>query len=153
MLITLRVQVDEILAQGNDIETWLTGIVWGARMPSGANTPRDSARLSTFGKRASQHDLNMKHLPSTYMPSMPPLPYGMQTPQSTEKFEIIQSAIAVEDEGDRAYDPEKDGKEAPPRPFMLTHAITISFAIVLVVVVELACIASKSRKHVPLDAS
>lgn len=149
VLIILHEQVEEILAQGNDIETWLTGLVWGARMPSGTNTPRESARLSTFGKRASQHDL--RQFPSTYMPSMPPLPYGMQTPQSSEKFEIIQSAIAVEEEGDRAYDPEKDGKEAPKRPFMLTHAICISFAIVLVVVVEMACIASKSREHISAD--
>jgi hypothetical protein len=72
------------------------------------------------------------------------MPFGMQTPQSSEKFEVIQSAIAIEEEGDRAYDPEKDGKEAPQRQFMLTHAVCISLAMVLVVVVEMACIASKS---------
>ena len=66
----------------------------------------------------------------------------METPQSSEKFGVIQSAIAKEEEGDRAYDPEKDGKEAPLRPFMLTHAVCIALAMVLVVVVEMACIAS-----------
>ena len=73
-----------------------------------------------------------------------PMPhhFGIDTPQSNEKFEVIQSAIAKEEEGDRGYDPERDGKEAPVRPFMLTHAVTIALAMVLVVVVEMACIAS-----------
>lgn len=108
-------------------------------MPSGSSTPRESARMSSFGKRSSQYPLAQPR-PATYMPNMP---FGMETPQSSEKFEVIQTAIAKEEEGDRAYDPEKDGKEAPVRPFMLTHAVCIACAMVLVVVVEMACIASK----------
>lgn len=89
----------------------------------------------------------------TPMPDMPQLPYATQRPGSGKKLEVIQSAIAREEEGDKAYDPERDGKEAPRRPFMLTHAVCISLAMVLVVVVELACVASKFIYVVLLDIS
>ena len=60
----------------------------------------------------------------------------------TEKYNVIQTAIAREEQGDQAYDPERDGTEAPKRPFYLTHAVMIALAVVLVVVVELSCVAS-----------
>ena len=69
--------------------------------------------------------------------------YEISTPESNQKLDAIQIAIAKEEEGDQAYDPEKDGKEAPTRKFMLTHAVCIAIAMVLVVVVEMACVASK----------
>lgn len=69
----------------------------------------------------------------------------VQTPEMHEKYEVIQQAIAKEEEGDRAYDPERDGEEVPVRPFFLTHAVCIALAMVLVVVVEFSCVASRSK--------
>ena len=86
---------------------------------------------------------------STPMPGLPVRvpsrfqPSGFGTPVQSEKFEVIKTAIAREEEGDQAYDPERDGVEAPHRPFLLTHAFMVSLAMILVVVVEFACIASK----------
>ena len=59
----------------------------------------------------------------------------------SEKIDVIETALAKEDEGDRAFDPEKDGLEAPKRPFLLTHALLVSLAVILAVVVEMACVA------------
>ena len=80
---------------------------------------------------------------------------GSSTPmdvEMNEKVGVIQAAIAKEEEGDRAFDPEKDGMEAPKRPFLLVHAITVGLAMILVVVVEFACVA-KLIQEVRLDGS
>lgn len=69
-----------------------------------------------------------------------------------EQFEVIQTAIAREEEGEKAYDPEKDGTEIPHRPLLLWHAGVIGLAMVLVVIVEFACIA-KLLTEVRLDGS
>lgn len=151
------VKVEEILEQGTDVETRLVGLIWGSQMPSNPGTPRESG---TFGNRATMLARSpMPVLPSPthagYMASRQTWqmnPYENPT-QSNEKLDAIQVAIAKEEEGDRAYDPEKDGKEAPTRKFMLTHAVCISFAMVLVVMVEMACVASQSSKSVSLDTS
>lgn len=94
----------------------------------------------------------------------PPIPIAYSTPvsgqssepQFSEKeiktFDVIQTAIAKEEEGDKAYDPEKDGTDVPQRPLLLWHAGVISLAMVLVVVVEFACIA-KLLTEVRLDGS
>lgn len=68
------------------------------------------------------------------------------------QFDVIQTAIAREEEGDKAYDPEKDGTEIPHRPLLLWHAGVIGLAMVLVVVVEFACVA-KLLTEVRLDGS
>lgn len=75
------------------------------------------------------------------------MPSLAHTPVPSEKFEVIKTAIAREEEGDQAYDPERDGAEAPKRPFLLTHAVMVSLAVTLVVVVEFACVASKSTSQ------
>ena len=142
-------QVEGILAQGTDIETWLVGLVWGGHVPSSGSPQRSS---SPFGNRMSMHS-SYPHasLPpqvyNTPMPGSPSFPPGLHTPEFNEKYDVIKSAIAREEEGDKAYDPERDGTEAPQRPFCLTHAVCISLAMVLVVVVEMACVASKSILH------
>jgi len=59
----------------------------------------------------------------------------------SEKMGIIETAIEKETEGEKAFDPEKDGHEAPRRPFLLNHAIMVGIAMCLVVVVEMACVA------------
>ena len=81
------------------------------------------------------------------------MPGGHQYNEKQMKsFDVIQSAIAREEEGDKAYDPERDGAEAPHRPFLLWHAGCIALAMVLVVLVEFACIA-KLLTEVRLDGS
>lgn len=138
--------VESILAQGADIETWLIGLVWGAQIPQ---QPQVSPRTSSpFGQRTM----------STAPPQRPESVYpgfassAESNPDFHEKYDVIKTAIAREEEGDKAYDPEKDGKEAPQRPFLLVHAACISLAMVLVVIVEMACIA-KLLTEVRLDPS
>jgi len=70
-------------------------------------------------------------------------------PAVNEKVTVIQAAIEREELGDKAYDPEKD-QGVPKRKFLLTHAMVIGFAMVLVVVVEMACVA-KLLQEVRLD--
>jgi hypothetical protein len=83
---------------------------------------------------------------------MPGTTPGWTTPGDpvvNEKVTVIQAAIEQEELGDKAYDPEKD-QGVPKRPFLLTHAMVIGLAMVLVVVVEMACIA-KLLQEVRLD--
>ena len=61
-------------------------------------------------------------------------------PIQGEKLAIILAAMTKEEWGDRLYDPEK-GDADMERPFLLGHAVMIGLAMVLVVVVEMACIA------------
>jgi hypothetical protein len=66
------------------------------------------------------------------------------TPTDTgmlEKLDAIQVAIDKEEIGSKLYDPENAKPGDFDRPFLLTHAITIGLAIVLVIVVEMACVA------------
>jgi hypothetical protein len=70
-------------------------------------------------------------------------------PAVNEKVTVIQAAIEQEELGDKAYDPEKD-QGVPKRPFLLTHAMTVGLAMILVVVVEMACLA-KLLQEVRLD--
>jgi hypothetical protein len=69
-----------------------------------------------------------------------------EDPAIIERISVIQTAFEREEQGDRVFDPEKEGQEAPKRPFLLTHALIIGLAIVLVVVVEMACIAKVRRQ-------
>lgn len=68
-------------------------------------------------------------------------------PIVNEKVGVIQAAIEQEEMGDKVYDPEKDVNE---RPFLLIHACVIGLAMILVVVVEMACVA-KLLQEVRLD--
>ncbi|KAK3679131.1 hypothetical protein LTR78_000691 [Recurvomyces mirabilis] len=138
--------VESILAQGTDIETWLVGLVWGQPAPQASASPRNS---SPFGARTSMH-APPDTMHGTPMAGFTPSSYS--DPAYNEKYDVIKSAIAREEEGDKAYDPERDGKEAPKRPFLLVHALCIGFAMVLVVIVEMACIA-KLLTEVRLDGS
>ena len=159
--------VESILAQGNDIETWLVGLVWGSQVPQANSTPRSS---SPFGQRTSMQApppqvgqgygpasmIQPYGTPAMAQPYNTPIPgfdpSAQSNPEWNEKFDVIKTAIAREEEGDKAYDPEKDGTEAPKRPFLLVHAACIGLAMVLVVVVEMACVA-KLLTEVRLDGS
>ncbi|QIW95398.1 hypothetical protein AMS68_000916 [Peltaster fructicola] len=138
--------VESILQQGSDIETWLIGLVWGSQVPivpqpgtSAAGTP------NRFSMAAGQMHPQDYSTPLTGF-----LPGTVFNEKQMEKFDVIKSAIAKEEEGDDAYDPEKDGTEVPPRKFLLLHASCVGLAMVLVVVVEMACIA-KLLTEVRLD--
>jgi hypothetical protein len=61
-------------------------------------------------------------------------------PAMNEKLEVINAAIDKEDNEHKHYDPEKGDKDLE-RPFLLTHAFVIGLAMILVVVVEMACVA------------
>ncbi|TKA53497.1 hypothetical protein B0A55_12355 [Friedmanniomyces simplex] len=158
--------VEAILAQGSDIETWLVGLVWGSQLPRASNSPRAS---SPFGQRTSMNTppplVQAYSTPSMVQaygtsgfvqPYSTPVPgfdpSAQSNPEWNEKYDVIKSAIAREEEGDKAYDPEKDGTHAPKRPFLLVHAACIGSAMVLVVVVEMACVA-KLLTEARLDGS
>lgn len=70
-------------------------------------------------------------------------------PVVNEKVTVIQAAIEREELGEKAYDPERD-HGIPKRPFLLNHAVVIGLAMVLVVVVEMACLA-KLLQEIRLD--
>ncbi|OQO07976.1 hypothetical protein B0A48_06769 [Cryoendolithus antarcticus] len=139
--------VENIMAQGTDIETWLVGLVWGTQVQP---TQGLSPRQSTFGLRtaaSSQPPMMPANSPMTgFMPGM------VLDEKQMKSFDVIQTAIAREEEGDKAFDLERDGAEAPPRPFLLWHAGCIALAMVLVVLVEFACVA-KLLTEVRLDGS
>jgi hypothetical protein len=61
-----------------------------------------------------------------------------------EKISVIGTAIEREEQGDKIFDPE-EGQEPPKRQFLLTHALLVSFAMILVLVVEMACVARVSN--------
>lgn len=84
---------------------------------------------------------------------LPYLPQGaFQDSTLQEKVHAIQSALEKEQQGDKAFDPEKEGQEAPERKFLLNHALMVGFAMVLTVTVEMACIA-KMVREVQFDGS
>jgi hypothetical protein len=133
--------VPGILAHGTDIETRLLGLVWGQALPtSGQMSPvmtpyRQSTTASTPAARSNR-------------PSMYPISAHQSSTQlnaeMNEKITAIDRAIEAEEMGDKIFDPEKDGEEVPERPFLLSHAFVIGLAMILVVVVEMACIAKVS---------
>lgn len=127
-----------IMEQCNNVEDWLVGLVWGRPTPDSGNTPRESRKSNPRSSRhQSQHTKSVSG--QTRFANVPPLPpspivhspvAGSFSNMSSEKAQVIKSAIAREEEGDKAYDPERDGIEAPHRPFYLTHAVCIACAMV-----------------------
>src|SRR4051794_32246421 len=72
----------------------------------------------------------------TYIPMGPSSEWsGPNEAVLNEKLGAIQTAIEREDQGALAFDPEKDGKEPPKRPFLLVHALSVGLAMILAVVV------------------
>lgn len=110
--------------------------IWGAQMPTRAMPAHRRGTVHTTGSSAYPEDF-----PTSYFPTAPLGRSGASTPHLNEKLQVVESALEKEDQGDRLFDPERDGLEVPKRPFLLTHAVVIGTAMILVVVVEMACVA------------
>ncbi|KAK5022239.1 hypothetical protein LTS07_010319 [Exophiala sideris] len=145
-LLTFAEHGQALLKRGSYVEDLMIGYLFGG-LGSGPEPNTDLAPII--------HPVN-KPLP-TIQPSiaqfLPDLPQAaFRDVAWQEKVNAIQVAINKEQQGDEAFDPEKDGQEAPQRKFLLNHAIMVGFAMVLTVVVEMACIA-KMVREVQLDGS
>ncbi len=75
-------------------------------------------------------------------------PPHQQTPSITsinhelsEKNAIVMAAIEREENKGTYFDPDTEAAEAPERPFLLLHACVVGFAMILVVFVEMLCVA------------
>jgi hypothetical protein len=66
-------------------------------------------------------------------------------PELNEKLAIVWAAMTKEEHGHKLYDPEK-GDTDLERPFLLTHAFMVGIAMILVVTVEMACVAKVSTR-------
>jgi len=89
----------------------------------------------------------------TYIPMGPSSEWsGANEAALNEKLGAIQTAVEKEEQGALAFDPEKDGIDPPKRPFLLVHALLVGLAMILAVVVEMACVA-KMITEVRLDGS
>ncbi|KAF1992476.1 hypothetical protein K402DRAFT_416135 [Aulographum hederae CBS 113979] len=124
-----------ILAHGTEVETRLLSLVWGSNI----STP-----MGMGSYHNSQTNLAVMNQRQGGYPNVP------LNAEMSEKMQAVHSAIEIEKQGDKIFDPEKDGEAPPPRPFLLTHACVVGLAMVLVVVVEMACIA-KLLQEVRLD--
>lgn len=127
--------VPGILAHGTDVETKLLGLVWGSHIPSHHSVSPYHQAPQFHSHQPSSHGRTRSSGFPISAPLTGPLPSEM-----SEKIGAIDRAIEVEEMGDKAYDPEKEA-ELPERKFLLVHAVTIGIAMILVIVVEMACLA------------
>ncbi|KKY17433.1 hypothetical protein UCRPC4_g05575 [Phaeomoniella chlamydospora] len=142
--------VSAILAHAADIETRLMGVVWGSPISNPTTRMSMSQRQSyipTPAAPASESSTPNRH---TYIPAGSS---GYSTPwdeKTNEKLDIIHAAVEQEEQGDKGFDIEKEGAFPPKRPFLLSHSLIIGLAIILAIVVEMACVA-KLVKEARLD--
>jgi len=133
-----------IISHGQEIEARLLSVIWGSAMPiPSSRTSRnpDYWNQSRYSAQTTPHNQSVI------------FSQGPIDAQTNEKIGVVESAIKWEEDGDKIYDPEKDGPGGPPpRPFLLTHSVIIALSVVLVVVVELACVA-KLIHEVLLDGN
>jgi hypothetical protein len=59
-----------------------------------------------------------------------------------EKHAVFEAAMRVEDGTEEVYDPEAMPVGPSKRPMVLTHSFMVGLAMILVVVVEVFCIAN-----------
>lgn len=134
-----------VITHGQDVEARLLGSIWGSGLPtSGPVRPTSNATPPSIVRS------NMTP-PPHHGPLFPINTSGTATPaQMSEKISAIQIAIEREEQGDKIFDPEKEGAEPPKRKMHLMHAVTVGLAMILVVVVEMACVA-KLLTQIRLD--
>ncbi|KAF2258386.1 hypothetical protein CC78DRAFT_478949 [Lojkania enalia] len=138
--------VPGILAHGTDIETRLLGLVWGSHIPSHSSVSPHQHAPAVHSHQPSTNG----HTRSSGFPISAPMD-GPVPSEMSEKIGAIGRAIEVEEMGDRVFDPEKEA-ELPERKFLLVHAVTIGIAMILVIVVEMACLAKLITEY-RLDGS
>ncbi|CZR53718.1 uncharacterized protein PAC_03598 [Phialocephala subalpina] len=129
MVLVWNDSVEGILTHGADIEGILVGIIWGSH-------------IGTMTATSPYH---------SYSPPVAQTPGGNSAissdPELSEKMGIIAAAIEREENKDTHFDVEKEGAEAPERPFLLLHAAVVGVAMTLVVFVEMLCIAKLIEEY------
>jgi hypothetical protein len=107
--------------------------------PQSIHSNVDRSRDSDIQKLRGSRTLSANLLP--YLSSS-----ALKDESVVEKLNIIQTAVEKEELGDKVFDPAVEGQEAPERKMLLNHALIVGASIVLVVVVEMACIAQMVRE-------
>lgn len=59
-----------------------------------------------------------------------------------EKSQTFETPLRIEEDTDEVYDQESDAAGPSKRPIVLTHSFIVGLAIILVVVVEVFCVAT-----------
>lgn len=148
MLLLWSSSVQTIMDHAADVEMKLLSMLWGEQVPK-----RKTSIIPRFSQLTSGNFFSRKSWSNgSTAPRMPAKPARAYVLDDTtkekmavgvydEKVAIIEAAINKETEGDKVFDPEKDGLAPPKRPFLLNHAISVAVAMTLVVIVEMACVA------------
>ena len=133
----------ELLRRGGDVEDLIVSYLFGG-------TQSKSRAQSFHSNPDNTRESDLERLRKSRALSTQLLPYlsqgALNNGAVVEKLNIIQTAVEKEELGDKVFDPEKDGQEAPKRRMLLNHAIIVGASLVLVVVVEMACIAQMIRE-------
>jgi hypothetical protein len=134
----------DLVKRAGYIEDLIVAHLWGGPAPE---MPASSPRNSGFdpSKLADLKRLTSSRVLSTNMGSFMSQT-ALANESVVEKLNIIQTAVEKEEQGDRVFDIEKEGAEAPKRRFLLNHAIIVGLAIALSVLVEMMCIAQMLRE-------
>ncbi|KAK7885195.1 hypothetical protein LTR67_010686 [Exophiala xenobiotica] len=138
-----------LLRRGWYVEDLLIGHLYGNQGLAGYSPPPSTVSRST-GHSRSNRSWDSRRTNTQIVPYLPQS--ALQDAVVQEKINVIHNALEKEEQGDKVFDPEKEGQEAPRRKMLLNHAIMVGFAMILVVVVEMACIA-KMVTEVQLDGN
>lgn len=141
-------QGPSLLKRGSDVEDLIVTHLWGA-----PNSEEESPSFQHSFDAPRRPDIRLSDGRSLSEQLVPYLKRNtLRDSAMMEKLDVIQTAIEKEQQGDKLFDPEKDGQEVPVRRFLLNHALLVGLALVLVVLVEMACIA-KMVTEVRLDGN
>ena len=140
----------DLLQRGGDLEDMIIAYLWGnqdSKSTKSRHQSRTHSRRSSFDQ---SRDFQIERLRNSRALSTQLLPYlpqsALKNTAVVEKLNIIQTAVEREELGEKVFDLEKEGQEAPKRKMLLNHALIVGASLVLVVVVEMACIAQMIRE-------